>query len=60
MLQEQGLPRVERDILQIQQLSQQLRTKAARTDFMNETLDASRLLAQEGVNARRCACVYED
>ncbi|GAB4816873.1 hypothetical protein N2152v2_003919 [Parachlorella kessleri] len=49
----QGFPRVERDVLQVEQFSQKLRAKAARVDATSEALDASRLLAQEGLNPRR-------
>ena len=38
---------------QIEEFSQRLRAKAARGDPTIETLDASRLLAQEGLNPRR-------
>lgn len=38
---------------QIEEFSQRLRAKAARGDPTTETLDASRLLAQEGLNPRR-------
>lgn len=50
----QGFPRVERDVLQVEQFSQKLRGKASRLDATSEALDASRLLAQEGLNPRRC------
>ena len=49
----QGFPRVERDVLQVEQFSQKLRAKATRVDATSEALDASRLLAQEGLNPRR-------
>jgi nuclear pore complex protein Nup93 len=48
-----SFPRVERDVHQIEQFSQRLRAKAARGDPTAEALDASRLLAQEGLNPRR-------
>lgn len=55
----QGFPRVERDVLQVEQFSAKLRAKATRVDATSEALDASRLLAQEGLNPRkwvmRCA-----
>ena len=51
----QGFPRVERDVLQVEQFSAKLRAKAARADATSEALDASRLLAQEGLNPRRRA-----
>lgn len=53
LLQEQAFPRVQRDILQVEQYSQKLRGKAARGDATAETLEASRLLAHEGLNPRR-------
>lgn len=40
--------------MQVEQLSLKLRAKASRLDQSNEELAASRLLAQQGVNARRC------
>lgn len=50
---EQAFPRVQRDILQVEQYSQKLRARAARADATNESLDASRLLAHEGLNPRK-------
>ena len=52
-MQDISFPRVERDVHQIEQFSQRLRAKAARGDPTTQTLDASRLLAQEGLNPRR-------
>ena len=40
--------------MQIEQLSQRLRTKASRLDTQEEAFAANRLLSQQGVNARRC------
>lgn len=51
--QEQAFPRVQRDILQVEQYSQKLRSRAARGDASTETLEASRLLAHEGLNPRK-------
>ena len=51
--QEADLPRVERDIMQIEQFSQRLRSKNACADASAEVMDASRLLAQEGLNPRK-------
>mmetsp|Transcript_19713 Transcript_19713/g.59561 ORF Transcript_19713/g.59561 Transcript_19713/m.59561 type:complete len:809 (-) Transcript_19713:69-2495(-) len=48
-----GFPQMERDLMQVEQLSLKLRAKASRLDQSNEELAASRLLAQQGVNARR-------
>lgn len=50
---EAAFPRVQRDILQVEQYSQKLRARAARADTTAETLDASRLLAHEGLNPRK-------
>ena len=50
----EGFPRVERDLVQVEQLSQKLRAKAARADHSEESLAATRLLAQEGLNNRKC------
>lgn len=52
-LQDINFPRVERDVHQIEQFSQRLRAKAVRGDPTTEANDASRLLAQEGLNPRR-------
>lgn len=49
----EGFPQVERDLLQVEELSQKLRTKASRLDQAEDGLAASRLLAQQGVNVRR-------
>ena len=51
--QDHALPRVERDILQVEQFSQKLRARAAAADASAEALDASRLLAGEGFNNRK-------
>ena len=50
----QGIPQVERDLLQVEQLSQKLKSKTARIDSRSQTLAATRLLAQEGLNSRKC------
>lgn len=50
----QGFPRIERDILQVEELSRQLKAKHTRLDGSQDALAASRLLAQEGLNAQRC------
>ncbi|EFN57487.1 hypothetical protein CHLNCDRAFT_143016 [Chlorella variabilis] len=50
---EQAFPRVQRDILQVEQYSQKLRGRAARADATAESLEASRLLAHEGLNPRK-------
>ena len=50
----QGFPRVERDLLQVEQYSQQLKARAARIDPAGDALAATRLLAQEGLNTRKC------
>lgn len=53
-VQDVDLPRVERDIYQIEQFSQHLSSKVARGgDPTSGYLDASRLLAQEGLNPRQ-------
>jgi len=52
-MQDFAFPRVERDIRQIEQFSQRLRSQAARGDPTTETIGASRLLAQEGLDPRR-------
>ncbi len=49
----QGFPRVERDLLQVEQYSQELKAKAARIDPSGDALAATRLLAQEGLNTRK-------
>lgn len=51
--QEAAFPRVQRDILQVEQYSQKLRSRTARADATAETLEASRLLAHEGLNPRK-------
>ena len=51
----QGLPQVERDLLQVEQLSQKLKARTARADAGQQTLAATRLLAQEGLDTRKCA-----
>lgn len=48
----QGFPRVERDIGQIEAFSSRLRSKAQSVDSQRDDLAATRLLAQEGFNAR--------
>lgn len=48
----QGFPRVERDIGQIEAFSSRLRAKAQGGDSQRDDLAATRLLAQEGFNAR--------
>lgn len=52
----EGFPQVDRDLLQVEELSQKLRTKASRLDQAEEGLAASRLLAQQGVNVHRRDC----
>ncbi len=42
-----------RTCYQVEQYSQKLRARAARADATAETLDASRLLAHEGLNPRK-------
>jgi nuclear pore complex protein Nup93 len=44
---------VQRNIQQVEQYSQRLRGRAARADASTEALEASRLLAQEGLNPRK-------
>jgi hypothetical protein len=44
---------VERDILQIEQFSQRLRSKSTRGDATAQEIDASRLLAHEGMDPRK-------
>lgn len=51
----QGLPQVERDLLQVEQLSQKLKARTARADAGQQTLAATRLLAHEGLDTRKCA-----
>ncbi len=53
LVQEAAFPRVQRDILQVEQYSQKLRSRTARKDATAETLEASRLLAHEGLNPRK-------
>lgn len=48
-----SIPLIERDIMQIEQFSQKLRSKSVLKDPTTESLDASRLLAQEGLNPRK-------
>ena len=50
----QGFPRVERDLRQVEQYSQELKVKAARIDPAGDALAATRLLAQEGLSTRKC------
>ncbi|KAL4859943.1 Nuclear pore complex protein NUP93A [Chlorella vulgaris] len=50
---EAAFPRVQRDILQVEQYSQKLRSRAVRADASADTLEASRLLANEGLNPRK-------
>jgi hypothetical protein len=54
----EGFPQVDRDLLQVEQLSQKLRTKASRLDQAQDGLAASRLLAQQGINAHRRGCCH--
>jgi hypothetical protein len=44
---------VERDLLQVEEFSRKLNAKAARIDASEEAFAATRLLAQEGLDARR-------
>ena len=53
----QGFPRVERDLRQVEQYSQELKAKAARIDLAGDALAATRLLAQEGLSTRKCGGV---
>jgi nuclear pore complex protein Nup93 len=53
----QGIPQVERDLLQVEQLSQKLKARTARIDSGSQTIAATRLLAQEGLNTRKCVPV---
>ncbi|KAK9867148.1 hypothetical protein WJX84_008824 [Apatococcus fuscideae] len=48
-----GLPRIDRDIPQLEQLSQKLRSRTQRLDNSADQIAATRLLAQEGFNAQR-------
>lgn len=50
----EGFPQVDRDLMQIEEMSQKLRTKASPLDQSEDAFAASRLLAQQGVNTRRC------
>lgn len=58
-MQEQAFPRVQRDILQVEQYSQKLRARAARADATAESLEASRLLAHEGLNPRKLTAALQ-
>ena len=49
----QGLPRIERDIPQLELFSQKLRARTQRIDNSADQIAATRLLAQEGLNAQR-------
>lgn len=49
----EGFPQVDRDLLQVEELSQKLRTKASRLDQAEDGLAASRLLSQQGINVHR-------
>ena len=46
---------MERDLLQVEALSQRLKQRTARADTGSQTLAATRLLAQEGLDTRKCA-----
>ena len=48
-----GIPQVQRDLHQVEQLSRNLRAKTARLDAGAETIAATRLLAHEGLNTRK-------
>ena len=50
-----GIPQVQRDLHQVEQLSRNLRAKTARLDAGAETIAATRLLAHEGLNTRKYA-----
>lgn len=49
----QGFPLLQRDLHQVEQLSQKLKSKARRIDAGADSLAAARLLAQEGISAQR-------
>ena len=49
----QGFPLVQRDLHQVEQLSQQLKGKARRIDAGSDSLAAARLLAREGISAQK-------
>lgn len=49
----QGFPLVQRDLQQVEQLSQQLKGRTRRKDAGDDSLAAARLLAQEGVSAQK-------
>lgn len=59
LAQEAAFPRVQRDILQVEQYSQKLRGRAVRADAGADALEASRLLAGEGVNPRRLGAALQ-
>lgn len=50
-----GIPQLQRDLHQVEQLSRNLRAKTARLDAGAETIAATRLLAHEGLNTRKYA-----
>lgn len=50
----EGFPQVDRDLMQVEEMSQKLRTNASPLDQSEDAFAASRLLAQQGVNTRRC------
>ena len=49
----QGFPLLQRDLQQVEQLSQKLKSKARRVNAESDSLAAARLLAQEGVSAQK-------
>ena len=48
-----GVPQIQRDLQQVEQLSKNLRAKTARLDAGAEAVAATRLLAHEGLNTRK-------
>ena len=48
-----GVPQIQRDLQQVEQLSKNLSAKTARLDAGAEAVAATRLLAHEGLNTRR-------
>lgn len=59
MLQDnKGIPQVQRDLQQVEQLSRNLRAKTVRLDAGAETIAATRLLAHEGLNTRKYALAH--
>ena len=48
-----GVPQIQRDLQQVEQLSKNLSAKTARLDAGAEAVAATRLLAHEGLNTRK-------